>query len=164
MVAVSRILLILAAVALPFAPSRAATVNVAVSANVLKPLQLSAKANLDFGQVVLPQSGGALTIAIGLTGVRTCPAPAVCSGAAQAATYNVSGSNGQTALITATASNLTNTAGNVLRFTPVAPASVTFTNSGNPGKDFNVGGSISISPTTPDGVYTGTMQVTVDYQ
>ena len=51
-----------------------------------------------------------------------------------------------------------------MRFTPTAPASVTLVNSGNPGRDFNVGGSITIPSTATDGVYSGVIEVTVDYQ
>ena len=38
------------------------------------------------------------------------------------------------------------------------------TNSGAPGDDFNVGGSITFADTVTDGVYTGTFAVTADYQ
>ena len=67
--------------------------------------------------------------------------------------------------ITAVASDLTNsTDGSKLRFTPIAPASVTLTNSGSPGKDFNLGASIAIPLTTTDGTYTGNIVVTAEYQ
>ncbi len=49
-------------------------------------------------------------------------------------------------------------------FTPDAPASVTMTNSGAPGTDINIGGSISVSPTLVGGTYAGTITVTADYQ
>ena len=39
----------------------------------------------------------------------------------------------------------------------------TLTNSGAPGTNFNVGGQITILPTTAEGVYSGNMDVTVDY-
>jgi hypothetical protein len=50
-------------------------------------------------------------------------------------------------------------------FAPLAPApaSVTLTNSGAPGNNFNVGGQITILPTTAEGVYSGNMDVTVEY-
>jgi len=37
-------------------------------------------------------------------------------------------------------------------------------NSGAPGLDFDVGGSLTISPTLVGGVYSGTMTVTAEYQ
>ena len=44
------------------------------------------------------------------------------------------------------------------------PASVTLTSSGEPGINLDIGGSITLSSATADGTYTGTMNVTVDYQ
>jgi hypothetical protein len=44
-----------------------------------------------------------------------------------------------------------------------APASVLLTNSGKPGLDFGIGGSITLSSTTAAGTYVGTFNVTVDY-
>ena len=43
-------------------------------------------------------------------------------------------------------------------------ATVTLTNSGAPGLNFNIGGSIVIGTVTTDGVYSGTVNVQVDYQ
>ena len=60
--------------------------------------------------------------------------------------------------------NLVNSVdGSAIAFTPEAPATLTLTNSGSPGKDFNVGGSIAV-PSTADGTYSGNVEVTVDYQ
>lgn len=148
----------------PFGTAQAESTNVTIKASLVKPLALTTKQDFDFGQVLLPLSGGAITIAVSQTGVRSCPAPASCSGTAKQAIFNVQGSNNQVVKITATATTLTNAAGNTLAFTPNAPSTVTLTNSGQPGVDFSVGGSISVSPTTPDGAYTGSMTVTADYQ
>lgn len=146
------------------AQSGGATINASVNARVIKPLQLTAKQGLEFGQVVLGAGTGSWTVAVSLAGVRTCPAPLVCTGVARPAILNVAGSNGQVVRVTASASDLVSAAGDRLRFTPVAPATVTLTNSGTPGKDFNVGGSLTLTAATPDGTYSGTVQVTVDYQ
>ena len=48
--------------------------------------------------------------------------------------------------------------------TPTGPATVTLTNSGSPGLDFTIGGNIVIGAATTDGVYSGTVNVQVDYQ
>jgi hypothetical protein len=44
------------------------------------------------------------------------------------------------------------------------PGSALLTNSGPPGTNFSLGGSISLSSTTVSGTYSGTFNVTVDYQ
>jgi spore coat protein U-like protein len=146
------------------AQSGSVTINASVKATVVKPLQLTSKQGLEFGQVVLGGGTGSWTVAVSMAGVRTCPAPLVCTGIARPAILNVSGSNGSVVRITASPSDLVNAAGNRLRLTPIAPATVTLTNSGNPGRDFNVGGSLALTSATPDGTYSGTVQVTVDYQ
>lgn len=149
-------------VAAPVAPARAATVNAAVTATVSKPVMLSAKQGLDFGQIILSGSGG--TVSVSQAGARTCPAPLTCSGTVTPGILNVSGSNGKVVLISAPAVDLTNATGDKLRFTPSVPASVTLTNSGFPGSDFNMGGSITLTATSADGVYSGVVTVTADYQ
>ena len=45
-----------------------------------------------------------------------------------------------------------------------SPAQVTLPNSCNQGVLFNVGGSITLDSTTVGGTYSGTINVTVDYQ
>lgn len=144
--------------------AQAATTVVQASAKVAKPVTLSAKQDLDFGTIML--SGSATqTVSISMTGVRTCPSAFTCTGTPRAAIFNTSGTNGQVVRIFAAQSDLINANdGSKIRFTPVAPASVTLTNSGFPGKDFNVGGSIAIPSTATDGLYSGTIEVTVEYQ
>ena len=131
---------------------------------VLKPLTFASKQDLDFGQIILGGTG-TKTVSVSSTGVLTCAAELTCSGATRPAIFNVTGSNGEVVRIFAAASDLVNaTDGTKIRFTPVAPVSVTLTNSGMPGLDFNVGGSIAIPSTATDGEYSGVMDVTVDYQ
>lgn len=151
--------------AVPLGHAQAATTTVRVSASVVKPLEFSVKRHLNFGEVILTNPVGTSTVSISMAGVLSCPTGLTCTGAAVPAILNVAGANRQTVRITTTASDLVNSAnGSRLRFTPVAPASVTLTNSGHPGSDFNVGGSISIPATATDGVYVGTVEVTVQYQ
>lgn len=145
--------------------AQAATTVVQVSANVTKPLTFSVKQDLDFGTVTLGTATGNYTVSISMAGAVTCPSGLTCTGTPRPAIFNTSGSNGQTVRITAVQSDLINAVdGSKIRFTPIAPASVLLTNSGFPGKDFNVGGSLLIPSTATDGVYSGTIEVTVDYQ
>ena len=145
--------------------AEAATTTVQASVKVVKSLSLTAKQSLDFGTVLLSGAPSSSSVSLSGTGIVTCGPGLTCSGAARPAIFNVQGSNAQTVQIFAVPSDLTNPAdGAKLRFTPSAPASVTLTNSGAPGKDFNIGGSIDIPSTTSDGTYTGNVEVTVDYQ
>jgi hypothetical protein len=51
-----------------------------------------------------------------------------------------------------------------LILTPDNQATVTLTNSGNPGTNVQIGGSVTVNSTTPGGTYVGTFNVTADYQ
>ena len=157
-------LLIAATLAAGLAGARAASVKVPVKAKVIKPLVLSARQDLDFGQIIVPQSAGTRIVSISQSGVLTCGAGLICSGVPRQAIFNVTGSNGQVARISTATSILTNGSGGTIMFTPSAPASVTFTNSGSGGLNFGVGGSIPLTSSTSDGLYSGTVEVTVDYQ
>lgn len=152
------------AAAFPVAEGRAATVSVSAAVKVVRPLELSAKQSLNFGQIVMANVTGPTNVSLSMAGVLTCGAGLTCSGSVLPAIYNVRGSNNNTINIFARASNLINASdGSRITFTPIAPASIVLTNSGAPGRDFNVGGSIAIVPATSDGLYSGAIDVTVDY-
>ena len=146
----------------------AATPKAQASAKIVKPLTLTANRSLDFGTILVGTVSGTQTVAISQDGTtRTCgTAGLTCSGTFQSAEYNVTGTRQFTVNIAATASNLTNTtSGNneTLVFTPNAPTSLVLANSGAPGSNFSVGGSIGITSATVDGLYSGDIEVTVDY-
>lgn len=138
------------------------------TAKIFKPLTISAVQNLDFGVIVLTgASFSGEVVAISQTGALTCGSnPGVlltCSGAPQPAKYKLVGTNDATVTITSPGFNLTGPG--TLAFTPSAPATVNLGASGSTtGVTFGIGGSITLASTTPDGVYTGTFQVTADYQ
>lgn len=151
--------------AMALSDAQAATTVVKASAKVAKPVTLSVKQDLDFGTIMLPGTPGTYNVSISMTGTMNCPSGVICSGAPRPAIFNTSGSQGQVVRIFAAQSDLIHAGnGSRIRFTPVAPASVLLTNSGFPGKDFNVGGSIVIPSTATDGNYSGTIEITVDYQ
>ncbi len=158
-------LLITLLAAIPAAGVRAATINASAKAKVVKPLTFTVKRNLDLGTILLSSAPGTSTVSLSMTGVLSCGSGLTCSGAPAPAIFNVSGTNGNVVRIIAAPSDLINAAdGSTLRFTPIAPASVTLTNSGSPGRDFNVGGSINVASTTSDGLYTGNIVITAEYQ
>jgi hypothetical protein len=150
-----------------FAAPVSASPKAKAQARILRPLTLTATRDLDFGTIVVGAIPGTQTVSVSQAGALTCGASGLtCSGTVQSAQYNVTGTNNMTVNISAVASNLTNTtsgASETLVFTPSAPASVLLTNSGAPGNNFTVGGSIQIATTTVDGLYRGDIEVTVDY-
>jgi hypothetical protein len=136
---------------------------------VIRPLQLVRTQNLDLGTIVLTGTGTySATVAIDRDGVFDCDggtsANVTCSGTVQEAVYNVRGTNNQVLTIAAGNVTLTGSNGGSLTLTPDFAPTVTLTSSGSPGDDFGVGGSITVTQATVDGVYTGTFAVTADYQ
>jgi len=148
-------------------PTVAATQVAQVSATVAKPLILTAVQDLDLGSILLgPGTWSGATVGISRTGAFTCAsANLTCTGATKPAIYNVSGTNNRAVQISAPNVTLVNQSDPTQKLTLVTDsvASVTLTNSGPPGTNFNVGGSISVSSTTAAGTYAGTFNVTADY-
>jgi len=149
------------------APAGAATQVAQVKAKVVKPLTISWVQDLDLGTIVLGTgTWSGATVGISRGGVFSCSNPNLtCSGPTKAAKYHVTGSNGEVGNISAPNVTMTNQSNPAQTLTLVvdSPGSVTFTNSGNPGKDFSLGGAIAVSSTTPAGTYSGTFNVTIDY-
>lgn len=142
----------------------AATTPATAKAQIVRPLSLTAKINLDFGTVLLSSvvAGPTYNVTLSSAGALSCSAGLTCATTGTPATFNATGSNNQKVFIYTAASNFTNGT-TTLQITPSAAASVTMTNSGAPGTDFNVGASFPITSTTTEGVYTGNLNVTVDY-
>ena len=148
---------------MPLAPAQAAQITIQANANVVKALTFVSKQDLDFG-TVMPAATGTTTVSMSMAGAISCPAVATCTGAARPAIFNVQGTNKGVVQISTAPSDLINVLNaSTIRYTPAAPATITLTNSGAPGTDFNVGGSIAI-PSTADGTYIGVIIVTADYQ
>ena len=159
-------LLLLALLVVP-APAAAVTQNAAVNANVIRPLTLTSLQDLDLGTITLKLGTwlGA-TVGISRTGVFTCNANVVCTGAPQVARYKVTGTNKMVVRITAPSVTLINQNDSTQKLTLTLdnPGTVTLTSSGEPGNNFDLGGSLSLNSTTVPGTYSGTLAVTVDYQ
>lgn len=168
----SRVLLAAAALAMALTATPAAAVdpdrNATATARIVRPLTLSWVDNLDLGTIVLSGSGAWSGAVVGIdrNGVFSCTNSNVaCSGATKPARYRVTGTNNQTVTISAPNVELTNQNDSTQKLWLVtdAPASVSLGNSGAAGLPFAVGGSITLNSTTLDGVYSGIMNVTVNY-
>jgi hypothetical protein len=148
-------------------PARANSQVVTIGANIIKPLQLVMLQNLDLGTITLgPGTWNNATVSLSKTSVFSCTNSNVtCTGATMVAQYNVQGSNNQTVYINVPNVTLTNQSDptQTLTLVPDAPATVILTNSGPPGTNFNIGGTITLDSTTAAGTYTGTFNVTVNY-
>lgn len=165
--AMTAIFLVLACPGFAEGLARAATATASVSANNLKPLVLTKVQDLSLGTITLgPGAWSNAIVSISQAGVVSCNPNVTCTGAVAAATYNVQGSKQQAVRISVPNLTLTNQTDptQTLSMTTSAPATLVLANSGFPGSDFSIGGSVTLNSTTSGGTYVGTFNVTVDYQ
>lgn len=150
------------------AQSTAASANpkATASARLIKPLTLTKLGDLNFGTIVMGQMTANQTVAINTAGTVSCGASGgglTCTGSPTAAGFRITGTQGQIVKVTAPAITLTGSNGGTLTFTPTPTADITLGNSGAQGNDFAVGGNIVVATNQQDGVYSGELEVTVDY-
>ena len=153
---------ILATVAVA-SPGSAAQTTAVTSVSVVKPVALSKLQDMDFGTLTFAGFTGSRSIVLSRLGAVTCAADIVCSGVGKQARFNITGTNKMVVLLTYSGGTLSNGTDSI-PFVANGPASITMINSGAPGLDIDIGGSLTISPTLIGGVYSGTMTVTADYQ
>ena len=163
--------LVAVAAATPAAAQNAvsASPRALAGARLIKPLQLTALRDLHFGTIVMGTITGDQTVSINGAGVVSCGVAGqglTCTGTPTSASYRVAGTQGQIVTISSAAATfpLTGSNGGTLSFAPTFPTSLTLGNSGAPGNDFNVGGSVIINNSTVDGVYSGQIDIQVAYQ
>lgn len=143
--------------------------NAKATARIIKPLSLTWVQDLDLGTIMLTGPAGFTGEVVGITsgGATTCSNVNVtCSGTMQVAKYSVTGTQGQQVTINSAATlSMVNQLDNTitLPMTIDNPGTLTIANSGTPGTEFSLGGSISVDSTTADGVYIGNFDVTVEY-
>lgn len=139
-----------------------------VGATVRRALAVAKITDLDFGRIQIPSSGTSLVTLDPATGARTIggsgvgyPTPAPTRGV-----FNVTGEGGQQISVSVPASvTLSGPASLSVTVTSSLPNPMKLSgNSGSAGSyTFNIGGSFTISPSTPPGSYSGVLVVSVDY-
>jgi hypothetical protein len=151
-------------------PASAAPVNATTDANaqveILRGLTLDMAQDLDLGTVVLSGAGTwSASVSIERDGTFDCDGNSgnvTCSGTPQEARYDVTGSAGYDVDIESSSVTLDNGNGDQLTLTPDHDDVVTL-DAVTGALNFGVGGSITVTEATPDGVYTGTFEVTAEY-
>ncbi|MDQ3139373.1 MAG: DUF4402 domain-containing protein [Pseudomonadota bacterium] len=144
-------------------PASAAQTTAVTSVSVIKPVSIVKLQDMDFGTLTFGGFTGTRSIALTRAGAITCAVDVVCSGVAKQARFKIQGTNKILVLLTYSGGTLSNGVDSI-PFTADGPASALMVNSGAPGLNIDVGGSLTVSPTLIGGVYTGTMTVTADYQ
>ena len=139
--------------------AHAATASADASANILEQINVTKTSDLDFATILTGTS--ASTVVVSPAGVRTCGTGLVCTDPVTAAAFDVTGTATQTVDVSADSSvTLTSGANSMTAslVTDVATIVLDGTDS------FSVGGTLSVAANQADGAYSGTFDVTVNYQ
>tara|TARA_R110000824_G_scaffold4308_7_gene20714 strand:- start:13625 stop:14116 length:492 start_codon:yes stop_codon:yes gene_type:complete len=139
--------------------AEAATAAADAKANILAQVSVASDGiALDFGTIVTGAAASTVSVS---GGGRACGAGLVCSGASSAAGFNVTGTADQSVSVASDPSVTLNSGSNSMTASIVSSVS-TLTLTGGTGS-FNVGGLLNVGANQADGAYTGTFNVTVNY-
>lgn len=135
---------------------------------VYRSLAVGKTADLAFGRIQIPTSGGSTVTLNPTTGARTVSGNAVAypTPAPTAAAFSITGEGGQQVSLNVPSSlQMTGPSTLTVTLDDDAPNNPRLSGHlGQPGShEIHVGGSFTITPATPTGTYTGTIAVTVDY-
>ena len=148
--------------------SSAKSASATTKAQIVEPLTITKVQDLDFATIVkTPAMVAGVTTTLTLAddgSLSGCSGGLICTGTTAAARFKATGTAGQLVYVYTNASEtMVNGNFDVLVFTPnqaVPNATLSLATSD---VTFGVGGSIPVTTLTAPGTYTGTMQVTVDY-
>ena len=141
--------------------ANAATQTATAEVDILAPVTLAQTAGLDFGTVAASTSAGTVTLPTG-SNTQTCSVGLACVGPASRGVFSVVGANLTTVVITVDASTLLSGAGTSMNLT--LNPSVTSISATGSAQTFFVGGVLSVGASQAAGTYTGTYNVSAEYQ
>lgn len=141
----------------------ATTQSASASVQILSTLNVAKTRDLSFGQVA---ANGAGALVLAADGTTTCAAALVCTGTRQTAEFTVAGSAGTavTATLASTSITLSDGASHTMTVDQLGvhfPNGNTLTGGATA---FNVGGRLNVGAAQVAGTYTGTFNVSVEYQ
>lgn len=162
--------------------AQAASATASATANVLKPLVMTGGQTISLGNIVTPSTAtftGTFTVDAAATQTSSfCAAGFTCTGTVKSALFNLQGTNNANitfnvpltvtmSLVGATGTPPTlilTTKNSIAANSGTGNYTIQLPNSGSPGSDFYVGGSVTINQATAGGTYLGSFTVTADYQ
>lgn len=153
----------LAAAALASTSAQAATASASASAVILEQVVVTKTSDLNFGTIAIGTGGG--TVTMGFTSNRTCGTGLVCSGVVTSGAFNIQGAGNQNVGINSDSSvTLTRVSGTETMSASLTRSASTATLTALGAGSFQVGGVLTVGGTQVAGAYTGTFNVTVNYQ
>lgn len=159
----------LAALALSTPAFAANTAPATATVNIVSPLTLTNNSALNFGTIVANSGAFAGEVVhMDMLNNRTCPATLTCSGTTvTSAGFTVSGTKGQTVVLTMPAGVVLNGPGGATLNVDLSgdePATNPVLDATTGLATFAIGGKLTIPAGTGAGVYSNTFNVTANYQ
>ncbi len=152
----------IAAAALVSTGANAATQTATAEVDILAAVQLAQNDGLDLGVVASSAAAGTVTLPTA-SNTRTCSAGVTCVGTALRGRFTVSGAtSGYVVGVTVPASTTLSSGANSMTLT-LNPSITSFTSTGA-AEVFYVGGTLAVGANQAAGTYTGTYNVSADYQ
>lgn len=154
-----------AALTMTAGTAQAATATGTAKAKIMRQLTLTNTADLEFATII--SGATASTVVVSTAGAVTCGAGLTCTGTTTAANFDIQGSNNAVVLVGGDANvTLNNGSGGTMTASlDYSVNSVTLTaGPGTVGGSFQVGGTLGVSANQAEGDYTGTFNVTANYQ
>lgn len=151
----------IAAFAINASAAHAATASGTATAKILRQITLTNTSDLQFATII--SGATASTVTVSTTGGVTCGAGLSCTGTTTAANFNVAGTEGAVVVVGGDSNvTLNGSLGGTMSSTLTYSApTVTL---GATGGSFQVGGTLSVGANQAAGDYTGTFNVTANYQ
>ena len=151
----------IAALAMNAPAAHAASATGTATAKILRQITLTNTSALQYATII--SGATASTVAVTTAGARTCGAGLTCTGTTTAANFDVQGTSGAVVLVGGDSSvTLNGSLGGTMASTlTYSAANITL---GTTGGSFQVGGTLSVGANQTAGDYTGTFNVTANYQ
>jgi hypothetical protein len=152
----------MAVVAMASTGAQAATQSADARAQIVAAVQIAQNDILDFGVIASGAAAGTVTLP-NSSNVRTCSAGLTCAGtAALRGRFTVTAASGNVVVLTVPATASVASGGNTMSIA-LSPSVTSFTAGAAP-TVFFVGGALSVAANQAAGTYTGTYNVSADYQ
>ena len=151
----------IAALAMNASAVQAASATGTAKAKILRQITLTNTSDLQYATVI--SGATASTVAVSTAGAATCGAGLTCTGTTSAANFNIAGTNGAVVLVGGDSSVTLNGSlgGTMSSSLTYSATNVTLTATGG---SFQVGGTLSVGANQASGDYSGTFNVTANYQ
>lgn len=151
----------IAALAMNASAAHAASATGTAKAKILRQITLTNTSDLQYATVI--SGATASTVAVSTSGAATCGTGLTCTGTTTAANFNIAGTSGAVVVVGGDSSvTLNGSLGGTMSSSLTYSASTVTL--GATGGSFQVGGTLSVGANQAAGDYSGTFNVTANYQ